>query len=166
MNKGLISSLTDAERLLVAQTDRTSLAALDEEGLLDLHDRVRRARTKYSTLYRREAGARVAEVGGRGKSYEQNQRARDKAEVFELALAQVSRQVAVVARQASEALKRERLAAARAGGAGPAGDARRASGPSVVESGRRRATKTTGGIKKDASSRSAGARRQAKRDAR
>src|SRR5690349_14095020 len=91
MNQGLINSLTEAERLLLAQTEPSSLSELDEDDLLDLHDRVRRARTKYSKLYRRSAGARVAEVGGRGKSYDQNQRARDKAEVFEFALSRVSR---------------------------------------------------------------------------
>jgi hypothetical protein len=166
MNKGLINSLTEAERLLVDETEPSSLATLDEDDLLDLHDRVRRARTKYSKLYRRTAGARVAEDGGRGKSYEQNQRARDKAEVFEFALARVSRQVAVVARKSSESLKRERLAAARAGSAGPASAPGAGPAASRVESTRRRATKTTGGVKKDASSRSAGARRQAKRDSR
>jgi hypothetical protein len=165
MNKGLVNSLTDVERLLVAETEQPALAALDEDALLALHDRVRRARTKYTTQYRRSAGARVAEVGGRGKSYDQNQRARDKAEVFELALARVSRQVGVVARQASEELKRERLAAARSGGSGPAATGR-APAATPVESTRRRTAKTTGGVKKDASTRAAGARRQAKRDAR
>ena len=166
MNKGLINSLTEAERLLVAQTEPSSLADLDEDDLLDLHDRVRRARTKYAKLYRRSAGVRVAEVGGRGKSYDQNQRARDKAEVFEFALSRVSRQVAAAARQASETLKRERIAAARGSGAGPAVAPGAGAAAAPVDSARRRATKTTGGLKKDASSRSAGARRQAKRDAR
>jgi hypothetical protein len=166
MNKGLVNSLTEAERLLVAETEDAGFADLDEDELLALHDRIRRARTKYVKQYRRGGGAQVAQVGGRGKSYEQNQRARDKAEVFELALSRVSRQVAARARQASEALKRERIAAARAGSPVPSGEPGPGSTPTAVASTRRRATKTTGGIKKDASTRSAGARRQAKRDAR
>jgi hypothetical protein len=85
-------------------------------------------RAKYVTVYRRGASGAVAKRGGRGFSYPKNQRDRDKAEVFETALAAVSREVAVHAARA--------------------------------------ARKTTGGIKKDASTLATGARRQAKRDAR
>ena len=84
-------------------------------------------------------------------SYATNQRDRGKAEVFELALARVSRQVAVLAGQAAAELKAERLAAARAGGSGPGdgGDARR--GADRPAGRRPAAVKTTGGTKKDAS---------------
>mgnify|MGYP000985957605 FL=1 len=66
MDKGMLAVLTDTERLLVAQTDRASLAKLDEDQLADLHDRIRKARNKASGQYRRGASARVKDVGGRG----------------------------------------------------------------------------------------------------
>jgi hypothetical protein len=157
--------MTDAEQLLVADTERDAIADLGEDDLLDLHTRVRRARSKYVKNYRRAASANVAQAGGRGKGFGQNSRDRDKAEVFELALARVSRQVAVRANQAAAEFKAERLEAARQGSTGP--DTTATAQDGAVPTGRaRQARKTTGGIKKDASSRSAGARRQAKRDAR
>ncbi|MER7251456.1 hypothetical protein [Kribbella sp. NPDC000426] len=166
MNQGLLNSLTDAERLLVAETERDALKGLDEDELLDLHQRIRRARTKYVKNYRRAASAAVADVGGRGMSYPRNQRDRDKAELFESVLAKVSREVAVVANRASMQLRTERLEAARAAKA--AAPATRAADGSTSEpaSRPRTAKKTTGGLKKDASTRAMGARRQAKRDSR
>lgn len=165
MNKAVLHSMTNAERLLVADTERAAIADLSEDDLLDLHTRIRRARSKYVKNYRRAASANVSQAGGRGKGFGQNSRDRDKAEVFEFALARVSRQVAVRASQAAAELKAERLAVARQGSAGP--DITAASKDGAVSTGRARQTrKTTGGVKKDASSRSAGARRQAKRDAR
>ncbi|TDU83329.1 hypothetical protein EV138_5793 [Kribbella voronezhensis] len=167
MNQGLLNSLTEAERLLVAETERDVLKGLDEDDLLDLHQRIRRTRTKYVKNYRRTASAAVAEVGGRGKSYPRNQRDRDKAELFESVLARVSREVAVAANRASVQLRRERIEAARTAKAGVGAATTRAAELPERQSGTRpRTTKTTGGLKKDASSRAAGARRQAKRDAR
>lgn len=166
MNQGLLNSLTDAERLLVAETERDALKGLDEDELLDLHQRIRRARTKYVKNYRRAASAAVSGVGGRGMSYPRNQRDRDKAELFESVLAKVSREVSVVANRASMQLRTERLEAARAAkAAAPAMGATDGSKPEVV-SRARTAKKTTGGLKKDASTRAMGARRQAKRDSR
>jgi hypothetical protein len=166
MNQGLLNSLTEAERLLVAETERDVLKGLDEDGLLDLHQRIRRARTKYVKNYRRAASAAVADGGGRGMSYPRNQRDRDKAELFESVLAKVSREVAVAANRASMELRTERIEAARAAkSAAPAAPA--AEQPKAATVTRPRATKkTTGGVKKDASTRAMGARRQAKRDAR
>ena len=46
-------------------------------------------RGKYVGQYRRGAASRVRDVGGRGKANAQNQRARDKAEIFEDALARL-----------------------------------------------------------------------------
>src|SRR6478609_2130257 len=111
--------MTDAERLLVADTERDAIADLTEDDLLDLHSRIRRVRSKYVKNYRRAASATVGRAGGRGKGFAQNARDRDKAEVFELALARVSRQVAVRANQAAAELKAERLEAARQGSSGP-----------------------------------------------
>ncbi|WP_350275011.1 hypothetical protein [Kribbella sp. HUAS MG21] len=173
MNQGLLNSLSDAERLLVAETERAALQGLDEDALLELHQRVRRARTKYVKNYRRGASAAVAPAGGRGLSYARSQRDRDKAELFESVLARVSREVATAARRASTELRSERLAAARAARSAPsnaAGAKTQAQASSVAvgpgSEPRVRTAKTTGGLKKDASSRAAGARRQARRDAR
>ena len=160
----MLHSMTEAEQRLVAETERAALSELSEDELLELHVRVRRARSKYVKNYRRAASASVESVGGRGKAFARNARDRDKAEVFELALAQVSRQVAVRANEAAAELKSERLAAARRGSSGP--DEPTASGDELGPGRGRRTRKSTGGVKKDASSRAMGARRQAKRDAR
>src|SRR3990170_4015426 len=96
--RALLGSLTENEQALVRETERDQLADLDEDGLVALHTRVRRARDKYVSVYRRGAAARVDTVGGRGKAYPKASRDRTKAEVFEDALARVSRRLAVAAR--------------------------------------------------------------------
>jgi hypothetical protein len=162
-----MNSLTDAERQLVAETDRVALSTLDEDELLELHQRIRRARTKYMKNYRRGASVAVTTAGGRGLAFPRNQRDRDKAELFEGALARVSREVATAARRAESELRSERIAAAKTATAGPEPRASRTTlRRAPAADGPARATKTTGGLKKDASSRAAGARRQAKRDQR
>lgn len=166
MNKALINSLTEAEWLLIQETEPAALAGLDEDALLEVHTRVQRARSKYVKQYRRGASSAVADRGGRGLAYAKNQRARDKAEAFEIALAQVSAQVAKAARQAAAELRADRIAAARASkGSGPQAAPSSAT-PAPNPSARRAATKTTGGTKRDASSQAQGTRRQAARDAR
>src|SRR6516162_2419784 len=114
MNASLLAVLNDADRLLVAGTERANLAALDEDGAIELEGRVRRARNKYVSQYRRAASAAVATKGGRGRARPENARARMRAEAFEEALSRVSRRVAVLARQSATQLRAERLAAARA----------------------------------------------------
>ena len=173
MNKSLLAVLNDSERLLVAQTGRAELAALDEDAAIELEARIRRARNKYVGQYRRAASAAVAVHGGRGKARPENQRAAWKAEAFEEALAKVSARVAALARRSAADLRAQRLAAARAarqtqppaapapppaadGGGppdtgGPAGD---------------RALRSPARAQQRASTRAAGARRQAKRDSR
>ncbi|MGO4596974.1 hypothetical protein [Terrabacter sp. 2RAF25] len=168
------TSLTEAQGDLLRETERERLAALDEDELLDLHQRVRRARNKHVGLYRRQASAGVATKGGRGVARPANRLNADRAEAFELALARVSTRLGAVARAAAAELRTERLAAAREArtGTGPDGhalDGHALDGPfakASVPSTRRRATKTTGGLKRDASSRSVGARRQSAKDAR
>lgn len=173
VNQGLLNSLTDAERLLVGETERDALKGLDEDELLDLHQRIRRTRTKYAKLYRRGASAKVQDAGGRGMAYPTNQRNRDKAELFESVLARVSREVAVAANRASRELRRERIEASRsaraaapavAGGKRP--ESKLAATGAVETTDVRKTAKTTGGLKKDASTRALGARRQVKRDTR
>jgi hypothetical protein len=110
----LLAVLNDTERLLVAETERPALAALDEEGAIELETRVRRTRNKYVSQHRRAASAAVIEHAGRGKARPENQRAAMKAEAFEEALSRVSRRVAALARQSAAQLRAERLAAARA----------------------------------------------------
>jgi hypothetical protein len=187
MDASLLAVLTDAERLLVAETDRTALVTLDEDGAMELEGRIRRARDKYVSQYRRGASARVAERGGRGKAGPENSRARDKAEAFERALALVSRRVAVLARQSAAELRAERLAAAKAarqGGAKaavPAGakaarqgdwpgsgdmvPRQRRQGPEVTpEPTGERALRNPATERQRADTLAQGARRQAKRD--
>lgn len=158
------SYLTEQQANLVRETQPDQLVELDEDDLLDLHGRVRRARTKYVKLYRRQGASLVADKGGRGAARPANRTAAAKAEVFELALARVSAQIDVVARAAAQQLRDERLAAARPGDY-PSVDG--VPSPSSTP-GRSpaRTTKTTGGLKRDASTRAKGARRQARRDAR
>ena len=60
MNRAAVATLSLPERLLVEQTEPKALAALDEDEAGDLLLQVRRARNKYSKLYRRQAGAQVA----------------------------------------------------------------------------------------------------------
>jgi hypothetical protein len=160
-----LSSLRDDELDLLRETEPERMTPLDEDELLDLHTRIRRSRTKYVKLYRRQASARVEDLGGRGFARPKNRRNADKAEIFEEALAKVSKRVEVVARQAAAELKAERLAAAKAASPGPGTDGRvvapRGGGGRVPA----HAT-TTGGLKRDASSQAQGARRQAARDGR
>jgi hypothetical protein len=171
MNASLLAVLNDAERLLVAQTERAELAALDEDAAIEFEGRIRRVRNKYVGQYRRAASARVAEEGGRGKARPENQRALMKAEAFEEALSRLSRRVAVLARQSAAKLRAERLAAARAArqGRGPdtgsAPGATRTVRPATAEPGDR-APRSPATEMRRATTRAAGARQQAKRDSR
>ncbi len=166
--KALWNSLTEAEFMLVRETEPDELAQLDEDGLVALHTRVRRARNKYSKTYRREASARVAELGARGKARPKNTRNAQKAEVFEEALARVSRSLAVAARRSAAQLKAERIEAARAerNTAPPKAARRPASAPMTSQRARRAPASTPARRKQHASSAALGARRQAKRDSR
>ena len=61
MDKRLLAQLNDADVLLWRETEREAMATLDEDGVSELHNRIRRARDKYTGQYRREASARVAD---------------------------------------------------------------------------------------------------------
>lgn len=169
MNQALLAQLNDTERLLWYETEPAQLAKLDEDATAELHDRIRRARNKHTGQYRREASARVAETRARGVARAGNTRNAARAEAFEVALSRVSRRLSQLSRQAAAELRAERIAAAKASrGAGPAdvaaGVESRTASPGTGVA--RRHRKTTGGTKRDASSQSAGARRQARRDSR
>jgi hypothetical protein len=172
MDASLLAALTESERLLVADTDRPALSVLDEDQAIELETRVRRARGKYVSQYRRSASARVAEHGARGTARVENARAAAKAEAFERALCQVSARVAVLARESAAALRAERLAAAKAAKQRDWPEA----GEMVPRQGRRQGPKATPeptgerALRNPASERqrseilAEGARRQAKRD--
>jgi hypothetical protein len=173
MNASLIAVISDAERLLVAETEAAELATLDEDAAIELEARIRRARNKYVSQYRRGASSRVAEQGGRGKARPENKRAALKAEAFEEALSRASRRVAVLARQSAAKLRAERLEAAKAGrqGQGPraqgaAPEASRQEPTGTAEPTGGRGLRTPDSEKRRAGTRALGARRQAKRDSR
>lgn len=163
--------LNETEKLLIAETDRDALAALDEEAAIELETRIRRARNKYVSQYRRAASARVADRGGRGAARPENARAARKAEAFERALSRVSRRVAVLAREAAAALRAERLALARAArqrdwpGGGEMLPRQRRQGPAApAERTGDRALRNPASERERAETRAAGARQQATRD--
>lgn len=166
MNKATFHSLTAAEQALILETEAPRLLELDEDALILLHDRVRKARAKAVSQYRRGAAARVQAKGARGKQRLGGpQRDALKAEVWEDALGRVSARLAKLARESAKALKAERLAAARgesaAGTPRPAGS-KVAGNPAAT----RAKQPTPAAKKKNASTKSAGKRRQAARDAR
>ncbi len=158
--------LKRSELDLIREIEPDRMAALDEDELLALHKRIRRARNKHVGNYRRKGAKRVAEAGGRGAARPGNKKSLLRAEAFEEALARVSDRLAVVAHEEAEALKQERLARAQNGkSSGPASMSSTEGG--VGGPGLQRShSKSTGGLKRDASSRSQGAKRQAARDAR
>lgn len=157
--------LKDSERDLIRELEPDRLAELDEDGLIRLHKRIRRARNKHQKNYRRGAASHVADAGSRGAANPTSDKERGRAYVFEEALSIVSAALAKAARAEAEALKDERLARAREG---------RSTGPDSVATGTDSGpsgrevphAKSTGGVKRDASSQAQGARRQAKRDSR
>lgn len=171
MDAGLLAVLNDTERLLVDETEPAALEALDEDAVVALHTRIRRARTKYVGQYRRSAAAGVPAHGGRGAAHPKNTRARQKTEVFEEALARVSRRLAVLADEAADRLKTERLAMAQEARSGTGPDAPAPEARSSRRSVRSRPTgdrslRSPASEKRRADTRAVGARRQAERDAR
>jgi len=173
VNKTLIAALNEQERLLVAETERDALDALDEDEVLALHGRIRSARNKYSGQYRRAASGRVAEKGGRGKARPENTQAALKAEAFEQVLSVVSRRVAALSRSSAAQLRDERIARARdvRAAASPAAGSGARSGAGTTRSatdGPRgdRSLKSPSSEKRRATAQASGARKQAKRDSR
>ena len=160
------NSLSEDEFVLVRETTKAQMAGLDEDDLIALHTRVRRARTKYVKLYRRAGAAKVGQKRGRGSGKSANQRNADKAEVFEDALSRVSRQLAAVSKSSARALKDERLARARNDAPDVTDVSQSASTVRSSSKSRVIARKTSGRKKFEASTKASGARRQARRDAR
>lgn len=184
LNQAMINSLSEKNRLLLAETETAALRTLSEDELLALQDRVRRSRDKYVSVYRRKGAAKTKKKGGRGLAKEANRRNADRAEVFEDALARVSTALAAAARRTARELRGERLAAARAAkasatprkasttkrasavrSAGPAAS-RRPTTAGPDEPIGDRSTRSPASVKRKASTTAATARRQAKRDGR
>ena len=171
MDESLRAVLTEAELLMVDETDRDALTMLDEDEAIELETRIRRARDKYVSQYRRSASAAVAEHGGRGAARPQNARALAKAEAFERSLSSVSHRVSVLANKSAAQLRAQRLAAAKAAkqddwpGAGGRVPRQRRQGPEVTpEPTGERALRNPASEKERAGTMAGGARRQAKRD--
>ncbi|MEO6820962.1 MAG: hypothetical protein ABI468_00220 [Candidatus Nanopelagicales bacterium] len=175
MNKSMLAVLNESERLLVAETERAELVQLDEDEVIALHARIRKARNKYVGQYRRMASARVVDRGARGEARPKNKRAALKAEAFEEALSRVSQRLGVLSRQAAAELRTDRLAAARGVKASaPVRPAAAAKGTAGARSRRTvtdnprgdRALRSPVSKKQNAATKASGARRQAKRDSR
>jgi hypothetical protein len=163
----LASTLGKAEQDLLREVEQDRLDGLDEDALVDLHKRIRRARNKYVGMYRRAGSAKVAKKGARGQAKQGNARNALRAEVFEDALSRVSAQLAVAAAAQAEALKDARLAAANPAGTWPGSDQPGGAASDVATAQvADRTPKGPGRKKRDASSQAQGARRQAKKDAR
>ena len=68
----LAHSLGKAEKDLLREAETKRMARLDEDELIDLHKRIRRARNKYAGIYRRQGSAKVSKKGGRGLAKAKN----------------------------------------------------------------------------------------------
>lgn len=165
MDAQLRAMLNESEKELLRATGPRELKRLDEDELAALHDRIRRARNKYSKLYRRRARAQVTADQSRKRASDAHAKAARKAEGFEDALARVSQQLAKIAAAAAEELKEERLTAARKK---PVPATSPGSSPRNAATGntRKRSTRTPASQKKRASTKSSNKRTQAARDAR
>lgn len=159
--------LNETEQELIRSTEQRRLNKLDEDELTELHDRIRRARNKYSKLYRRRAAQQVESDRSRKRAHDANVKAARKAEGFEDALARVSRRLADVAEQAAEELKAERLAAAQRTPTSSSSTSSKSSGR-ASSTGRSSTSKkrTPASEKQRSSHKAANQRRQAARDRR
>lgn len=110
MDNAVWGMLNETEKALLRQTERAALAELDEDDLSALHDRIRRARNKYSKLYRRRAGQQVNLDAARGRAHATHARTSVKAEAFEEALAAVSAELARAAKASAKAIAADRRA--------------------------------------------------------
>jgi hypothetical protein len=159
-------SLNRKERALLDETSSASLRTMDEDALIELQARVRRARDRFVHLHRREVADHVDVARARGVASLAPRRSASKAELFEDALARVSLSLARAARAAAASLRAERLAAARSA-ARPGGSVEPTRAPPKTKASRPRARdKAPIERKVVAATKASGARRQAKRDAR
>lgn len=174
MAKATFDVLSEKDKQLVLDTEVRALRKLDEEELLALHARVRRARNKHTKLYRQGAAGKVQAKGARAGASKAHARDRARAEVLEEALARVSRRLAAVAHTTAEELKATRVAAARKQAKAKRAAKEKAKAKAKSASKKRpapkaaprKSTKTPAAKKARAGSKASGKRRQAKRDRR
>ena len=60
----LLNSLSEGEHVLILETKKDRMEELGEDDLIDLHTRIRRARNKYTKIYRRAGSVKVSEKKG------------------------------------------------------------------------------------------------------
>jgi hypothetical protein len=84
-------NLTPQENSLIAESHPDVLERMDEKQLKELQARLRAAREKNFDLLKRQGAARVEAEGARGAAQPANERRGEKIEVFDEALARVSR---------------------------------------------------------------------------
>lgn len=161
MKNDIWAMLNESEQALLRELEPRKMRKLDEDELVALHQRVRRTRNKYAKNYRRGAAAQVGKDRSRGKASATYARTARKAEAFEDALARVSTRLAGAAQESADALKAERLAAARRHKGAPVGKAGRtvATTSGASEKKKRR---TPAGKRSSAQARAANKRHQAK----
>jgi hypothetical protein len=113
MNKSDLALFSKKEQELLVETETQRLDKLNEDDLVDLLSRTRRARNKYSDLHRRQGKRTVRKAGARAATEGANERTGRKGEIFEDAVSRVARYVSREARASSNHLKEQRLAAAK-----------------------------------------------------
>ncbi len=166
MDKAVLRTLDESTRAQITATSPTALRRLDENGLGDLLARIRRERNKYTLLYRRQSGEQVRRSSSRGIARPKFPRTAAKAELYEDALARVSDALAAAARKSAAQIRAERLKFERAStveGQGTRATSR-GRGRSLAHAGPQRGHRTPISRKRHASSRAAGARKQATPD--
>jgi hypothetical protein len=175
MDKATRQMLNDGEQAMIRLIESKRFSKLDEDQLLELHGRTRRARNKYSKLVRRRGAAKVKKTGSRAIATKMTRRTAAKAELFEDALATVSARLAKVAAASAAELKAARLAAARAGNksksdketAGKKAKSRHAAKTKkAAKRGAKKPAKTPDSERTRAATRARNQRKQAKRDKR
>jgi hypothetical protein len=167
---------SEKEQTLLVATEPKRLAEMNEDELDALLTLVRRARNKYTKLHRRQSGTSIDAAGKRFAATSSNTRTLRKAEIFEGALARVSKSLSAAAAATAKELKAERIAAAR-GEVAPAAAKAPAKKPTTKQAAATRkpsakatakaSTKTPApkvSAKRAASTTASGGRRQAKRD--
>lgn len=86
-------NLTPQENSLIGQSHPDALARMDEKSLKELQSRLRQAREKNFSLLRRQGAARVEAEGARGAAQPANEKRGEKVEIFDEALARVTRRL-------------------------------------------------------------------------
>jgi len=157
-----------SEQTLLVATEKKRLDELSEDDLDDLLSRVRRARNKYTKLYRRQSATLVADHESRAGTDTSNQRTKRKAEILEDALARVARSLATAARATAKQLKAERLAAAAAakGAPLPSGGTGQSASSDSASTRRKPARGRAASKARQGSRKASGARNQARKDQR